>query len=137
MLDEPVPPYPDAYLAGLRQLNERQFFDAHETLEALWVTLPKTAGPKRFYQALIQIATAYHHLTVSLKWNGARKLFLRAHGKLDGYPDRYGGLDLAELRSRLGPLAEAVDRVESGELQADHVSLRMELWPDGAPPGAG
>ncbi len=47
--------YHPLYLRGVRQFNERRFFESHETWEQLWIS---QSGPSReFCQGLIQAAS--------------------------------------------------------------------------------
>ena len=104
MTDRPPPEPPDPQLAddekrlfeqGLEEFNTGYFFECHETLEDLWTGI---RGPSRdFYQGLIQIAVALYHLTRG-NLAGARSLFQRGLKRLDKYPARYGGIELASLR---------------------------------------
>ncbi len=50
---------PGQLLQGIREFNNRQWFECHETVEELWIG---AEGEVRdFYQGLIQIAVALHH----------------------------------------------------------------------------
>src|SRR5262249_12182792 len=131
---EPAPPYPEPYLEGLRRFNRRQFWDAHEALEHIWLPLLNPGGPKRFYQALIQVAAAFHHVTYTKRWVGARRLFEEADRKLADYPSRYGGLDVTALRARLPLLLRAVEAIERGESAGFDEALFFHLWPEGVAP---
>jgi uncharacterized protein len=57
MTDDKLPP---EFWQGVEQFNQRQFYDCHDTLEALWM---EAIDPERtFYQGLLQIAVALYHL---------------------------------------------------------------------------
>ena len=98
----PTPPEPslspeerDAFARGVEQFNARHFFECHDTLEDLWSGV---RGPSRdFFQGLIQVAVGFYHLGNDNR-GGAARLLDRARRRLEGYPDRYGGIDLAALR---------------------------------------
>lgn len=78
----------------LEQFNAKEFFEAHETLEALWI---ETEGEeKNFYKGLIQCAVAFVHLERG-NFKGARKLFRTACGYLASYLPEYGGVDTKQL----------------------------------------
>lgn len=50
---------PSELARALEQFNRGEFFECHETLEALWLAEP---GPlRRFYQGILQIGVAFHH----------------------------------------------------------------------------
>lgn len=46
-------------LLAVRQFNRREWFECHETLEALW--MHATGEARYLYQGIIQIAVALHH----------------------------------------------------------------------------
>jgi len=102
---------------GVAQFNAGYFFECHDTLEELWAGI---RGPARdFFQGLIQVAVAFHHLSGG-NAAGALSLLGRALKRFEAYPDRYYGFDLAahraELRSwleRIRPGAPADVRLEA------------------------
>ena len=54
---EPPPPL---LLEGIAQFNRAEFFEQHETLEALWRVEPRPV--RRLYQGILQVGVAFHHL---------------------------------------------------------------------------
>jgi predicted metal-dependent hydrolase len=55
--DEPAPP---ALHTAIEQFNARDFFECHETLEALWNAEP---GPRRIlYKGILQVGVGCYHL---------------------------------------------------------------------------
>jgi len=84
-------PYDERYLAGIVCFNERDFFEAHEVWEEIWMDC--TGPERRFYQALIQAAVAlYHFGNGNLK--GASKLYKSSRAYHEPYGSTYLGLDL-------------------------------------------
>jgi len=63
---------PPGYYRGITEFNNRQFFECHETLEEIWNAEPGEL--RRLYQGILQIATAFHHATVTKKYRGATRL---------------------------------------------------------------
>ena len=126
--EEPSPPWAPEYLEGLRLFNERQFYECHEALEAIW--LPLSGGAVHFYQGLIQMAAGFDHATRTGRLGGARHCFEEARKKLARYAPRYGGLDTAGLCERLADLrdlAEAVDRGDAPSAVFDETKFfRLE-----------
>lgn len=50
---------PGQLLQGIREFNNREWFECHETVEDLWIG---AEGEVRdFYQGIIQLAVALHH----------------------------------------------------------------------------
>src|SRR5260370_36859425 len=58
-MDAGNPEYDPRYLAGAMFFNRRDFFQAHEVWEDLWVATQ--GADHRFYQGLIQSAVALYH----------------------------------------------------------------------------
>jgi len=97
-----------AFREGVAQFNAGSFFECHDTLEDLWSGV---RGPSRdFFQGLIQVAVAFHHLAGGNP-AGAESLLGRALKRLEGYPERYFGFDLAAHRRELGGWLE---RIQAG-----------------------
>jgi hypothetical protein len=94
------------YEKGVGEFNARLFFECHDTLEELWAGV---RGPSRdFFQGLIQVAVGFHHLG-NRNRVGARRLLGRAMKRLEGYPDRYAGLELGELRAAVAEWRRALE----------------------------
>jgi predicted metal-dependent hydrolase len=86
--------YDPRYVEGIRWFNKREFFQAHETWEGLWL---EERGPsRRFYQGLIQVAVCLHHFRRG-NTRGARKLYRTSRDYLQDYRPRHLGLDLDAL----------------------------------------
>jgi predicted metal-dependent hydrolase len=88
--------YDPRYLKAIDEFNQRLFYEAHETLEDLWL---EDHGPEReFYQGIIQVAAGY------FKWEqevpqGAVKLFRSAIRKLEPYRPVCLGVQVTEFLS--------------------------------------
>ncbi len=111
-----------AFRRGLELFNRREFFEAHEVLEDVWRAAPPPE--KKFLQGLIQVAVGLHHFSTGNRV-GARSLLARAHRNLAEYPEKYGGLNLSEVRRAVESCAAALERGDT--------SLRipvLELLPE-------
>ena len=85
----------EAFARGVAQFNDGLFFECHDTLEEIWSGV---RGPSRgFFQGLVQVAVAFYHLGNGNR-PGAITLLRRALARLERYPARYAGLELAPLR---------------------------------------
>ena len=87
--DPPAELYP-----GLEQFNRREFFECHETLEALWLA---ESGPVReLYQGVLQVGVGFYHL---LRGNraGALGLLGKGIGHLAPFVPERCGIDVAAL----------------------------------------
>jgi uncharacterized protein len=95
------------FARGIGQFNRREFFDAHETWEELWL---KAAGPeKTFLQGLIQVAAAFCHYQ---RGNPAGTLSLLRAGlaRLEDFPASHGGIELDALRRGIARWIEQLGR---------------------------
>jgi predicted metal-dependent hydrolase len=99
----------DALARGVAQFNDGLFFECHDTLEEVWSGV---RGPSRdFFQGLIQVAVAFYHLGNGNR-PGATTLLRRSLARLERYPPRYAGIELAPLRAAV---AAWLAGLESGE----------------------
>jgi predicted metal-dependent hydrolase len=53
------PPHPEL-IHGIEEFNRREFFECHETLEALWLHEADTI--RYLYQGILQVGVGYLHL---------------------------------------------------------------------------
>ncbi|MFZ3199626.1 MAG: DUF309 domain-containing protein [Candidatus Acidiferrales bacterium] len=88
---------------GLEHFNAREFFEAHEVWEEIW--LREAEPEKTFLQGLIQLAAAFHHYERGNR-RGAESLLAAGIVKLGRFPGDHRGFALAELRSEAGKWAE-------------------------------
>lgn len=90
--------YDPRYLAGILFFNDRDFFEAHEVWENLW--LDCGSADRRFYQALIQAAVALYHFGNG-NLRGAVKLFDSSRNYMKAYPSPHLGLDSAAFWTQM------------------------------------
>lgn len=69
----------DIWHAAVEAFNQQEYHLCHELLEPLWKAAPPASRP--YYQGLIQVACAYHHLGQG-KLGPASRLFRRGLDKL-------------------------------------------------------
>ena len=98
---------------GVALFNARQFFEAHEVWEELWLVEPEPE--KTFLQGLIQLAAAYHHHGRGNK-RGTQSLLAAGLAKLGRFPDYHRGVALAELRAEAKDWAKISS--DGGDLEA-------------------
>ncbi|WP_156120693.1 DUF309 domain-containing protein [Neosynechococcus sphagnicola] len=102
-----------AFWAAIAQFNRGEFYDCHDTLEALWV---ESSDPlRRFYQGLLQIAVACYHLS-NQNLRGAAILLGEGLQRLQSYPSDYGGIDLEQL---LGDTAGLLAQIQAQLANSD------------------
>jgi predicted metal-dependent hydrolase len=107
---------PGQLLQAIREFNSREWFECHETLEDLWIG---SEGEIRdFYQGLIQIAVALHHLRNG-NFGGALSLLKGGAGYLGHVAQRCQWVDVAGLiadADRMRAALEELGQERMGEL---------------------
>jgi predicted metal-dependent hydrolase len=103
---------------GVELFNTGFFFECHDALEDVWSGV---RGPSRdFFQGLIQVSVAFHHLTNGNP-AGAQSLLGRALARFEKYPARYFGFDLAAHRAELTEWRDRIAAASGAELS--HAAL--------------
>jgi uncharacterized protein len=108
-----------ALAEGLRLYDAGEFFTAHEAWESVWLNSPEPE--KTFLQGLIQVTAAFHHLQCDNRL-GTTLLLQAALGRLDRYPEFFGGISVGLLRS---DIRERLRMIETGEPTSQLVSPRI------------
>ncbi len=94
---------------GLAHFNAREFFEAHEVWEEVWLT--EDEPEKTFLQGIIQIAAAFHHYRRG-NTDGAETLLAAGIVKITRFPADHRGLAIHDLREEVKLWARAL-----GEMQ--------------------
>ncbi len=122
------PDFRTHFLRGIAHFNAREFWDAHEAWEEIW--LGAESDVEQYLQGLIQLAAAYHHMKRGT-FRGGIRLFESAARRLSQFPDPYCGLDrsaaVAAARLHTVWAADLLARGESEKRidQADYPQLRL------------
>jgi uncharacterized protein len=87
-----------ALAEGLACYRRREFFEAHEHWESVWLELEEPE--KSFLQAVIQTTAAFHHLGAGNRI-GAASLLQRALRRLESCPAQFGGIEAGALRDEV------------------------------------
>ncbi|MGB0036326.1 MAG: DUF309 domain-containing protein [Candidatus Acidiferrales bacterium] len=119
----------DKFQRGLDHFNAREFFEAHEVWEEIW--LVEAEPEKTFLQGLIQIAAACHHYCRGNP-SGAESLLASGIVKLSRSRRYHRELDIDELREAAKRWARALgegNHLPSSELPRIH--LRRGSGPTG------
>jgi uncharacterized protein len=90
---------------GLTHFNAREFFEAHEVWEEIWLT--ENEPEKTFLQGIIQIAAAFHHYRRGNS-DGAETLLASGIVKLTRFPADHRGLAIHDLREEAKMWARAL-----------------------------
>ncbi len=118
---------PDLFSRGLRLFNEREFFECHEVLEAVWTP---ERGPRRlFLQALIHLAVGFYHHTQGNREGTLRQL-RKGLKKLAAYLPEREGVDTARLYAESSGWLDRLERCEAiGHFPK--ISARLITRPEG------
>lgn len=115
---------PPTFYEGIRQLNNQQFYDCHDILEALWFEAMEPE--KSLYQGILQIAVGCYHLenhnlrgATILVGEGLRRL--RQSEELD-----YAGFDLADFIEQGAALLEKLQFLDPAEVATLAIALREQ-----------
>lgn len=85
---------PPEFWQAVDEFNRGDYYDCHDTLEALWM---EASEPERsFYQGILQIAVALYHYGNDNQ-RGAMILLGEGMRRLRPYPQFAYGIDLAAL----------------------------------------
>lgn len=127
---EPAPCFegpPPGLLHGIEEFNRREFFECHETIEAVWVEEKRSV--RLLYQGVLQVGVALYHVQRG-NWRGAMKVLARAIPKLAHFEPTCMGIDVGRLLAdarhirehliQLGP--ERVSEFDAALFPTIHVS---------------
>ena len=83
--------FTEAMRQGISEFNRGYYFEAHDTLEALWM---ETSGTDRlFLQGLIQVSVGFYHLS-NENFKGAVSQLTKGLLKLENYLPEHRGVEL-------------------------------------------
>jgi predicted metal-dependent hydrolase len=93
---------------AIAEFNQQQFYDCHDTLEAIWVEAPEV--DKRFYQGILQVAVGCYHLSND-NLRGAIILLGEAVRRLCDYQPVYEGVNVELLLEQVSQLLQALQQL--------------------------
>jgi predicted metal-dependent hydrolase len=119
----------DAPPAGLHtaieQFNEREFFECHETLEALWNAEP---GPVRtLYKGILQVGVGCYHL-LRHNYHGAIVKLRSGPAYLDPFAAGCLGVDVRRLIAEAHALLAAVEALGPERFMQVDLALIPRVW---------
>lgn len=106
-------PPPAGVLEGLRLFNERQFYEAHESLEHEWHAERRPI--RRLYQGILQIGVGFHHARGG-NHKGAVLLLTDGIEKVSGFLPSCQGIDTARLLRESQICLDQVKTMSPGDL---------------------
>ena len=94
---------------GIEAFNNREFYDAHEYWEELW--LDYKLNDAQFIQGLIQLAVSYFHF-FNQNLNGARSMLKKCLKKID--PIKVArGIDVMELKLQIYNVQKYFNKIDN------------------------
>ncbi len=106
-------PPPASLLHGIEQFNRGEYWECHETLEALWRAEAREI--RDLYQGVLQVGVAFHHLKNN-NYAGAIKVFGRGLARLQGLPPVCQGVHVLELATAARSIHDAALELGPGRL---------------------
>ncbi|MBN2367910.1 DUF309 domain-containing protein [Candidatus Woesearchaeota archaeon] len=94
----------ELFRQGIEHFNSRQFFEAHNSWEKIWLNAGKE---KKFLQGLIQIAVGYYHY-LHLNNEGAMMLLEKGSTYISVYPEKYMNIRVAEFIKKIRVTTEKI-----------------------------
>lgn len=99
---------PGQLLQGIREFNNREWFECHETVEDLWAG--EEGEIRDFYQGIIQVAVALHHWRNG-NFGGAVSLLKGGAGYLRRVSDACQWVDVAALIADADRMRNALEEL--------------------------
>jgi uncharacterized protein len=116
------------WLQGIAEFNRHEYYACHDTLEALW--MDSIDPDKKFYQGVLQISVACHHLQ-NHNLKGAAILLGEGIGRLRYYQPVYAGIDVTQLIHDSHQLLLHVQQIassdDSSQLETEAVRFEYPL----------
>ena len=108
---------------GIDAFNNRQFYDAHEFWEELW--LEYKLEDADFIQGLIQLAVSYfHYFNGNLK--GARSMAKKCLFKFEPY-NSIRGIDVQDLKSQISDLQTYYKKIDNTDYNIDRYIILLKV----------
>ena len=99
---------------GIEQFNQEEFYDCHDTLEAIW--MDAIATEKNFYQGILQIVVACYHLG-NYNWRGAVTLLGEGVRRLSYFQPSHSDIDVSALVSQSYQLLQQLQQIEPEQVK--------------------
>ncbi len=106
---------PEALLRGVQEFNRGEYYECHETLEAIWIA---ERDPIRYlYQGILQVGVGFYHWRRG-NWRGAVAKLGHGLAKLEPFRPACMTIDVERLVSETAGLRAELDRLGPGRLPA-------------------
>jgi predicted metal-dependent hydrolase len=101
---------PSKFLEGIGQFNRGDYFECHETLEAVWMN--EKGKIRDLYKGILQIGVAVYHAKRS-NLKGAGRLVASGMELLSPFAPECMGIDVAHLLQSAGRFSEELNELAS------------------------
>lgn len=119
------------FYEGIRLFNEKDFFEAHETWEDIWVMA--TGVRAKFYQGLIQAAVTLEHMRRENP-PGVQRVWTTTLQKFEVVPtDVYMGLNIPKFLDGIRPVIAPILEMPTQRGQRPH-DVSFDWSPMDVPP---
>ena len=108
---------------GIEAFNNREFYDAHEYWEELW--LDYKLNDAQFIQGLIQLAVSYFHF-FNQNLNGARSMLKKCLKKINSI-EVARGIDVIELKSQICNVQKYFNKIDNTNDNADSYIILLKV----------
>ena len=108
---------------GIAAFNKRQFYDAHEYWEELW--LEYKLDDAKFIQGLIQLAVSYFHF-FNKNLNGARSMMKKCLTKFEPYQNERG-MDVQGLKKQIITVQNYFNKIMDTSTIADSYIIVLKV----------
>jgi predicted metal-dependent hydrolase len=108
--DESPPP---GLLRGIEEFNRREFYECHETIEAVW--MEESRPIRLLYQAILQVGVAFYHVQQG-NWRGAMKVLARSIPKLAHFEPTCMEIDVSRLLADARRIRQHLAQLGEGQI---------------------
>ncbi|MBC8257315.1 MAG: DUF309 domain-containing protein [Candidatus Marinimicrobia bacterium] len=108
---------------GITAFNKRQFYDAHEYWEELWLNYK--LDDAKFIQGLIQLAVSYFHF-FNKNLNGARSMMKKCITKFEPYHNERG-MDIQSLKKQIITVQNYFNKIMDTSYIADSYIITLKV----------
>ena len=115
----------DEFSHGIKLFNSGKFWNSHEAWEQVWMR--HAEDERLFFQGLIQLAAAYHHLFVKKNLNGLLNNFNKAYPKLEVFQPKYLGVHVVPLLRFIDEGKKEAERLGPGKINQFNSNLVPKL----------
>ncbi|GEM_PF-232103 len=113
------------FIQGIREFNRGEFFEAHETLELIWM---EETDPLRYlYQGILQIGVGFYHLSRG-NYKGAIALWERGLRLLEPFRNGCLGVDVIQLMEETSICQDTVKALGPGRLYEFELTLIPKVY---------